>query len=203
MNTMDDKNPDAIKREMYRESLDSIRVFNPTDKDFTILWDGFKHTVPNKNKDTGFGKGQKVMPRYLAAKWCRDMKNKIIGDASEEKVREMIEKASPDLKIKYEADPLERQRLYQMTPGINDSKEIERIYDIIWLGIEERYGIDDEVPTAHDGIQDQRPIEEQVLAKMNRPVKKAYQEDIKASTPSPVYPISNAKKKLAEEVEKS
>ena len=41
---------EAFHRELYRRSLDSIRVYNPLDKDFTILWDKFKHTVPNKNK---------------------------------------------------------------------------------------------------------------------------------------------------------
>jgi hypothetical protein len=164
-------NSDAIKREMYRTSLDSIRVYNPTDTDFTIVWDGFKHTVPSKSKDTGFGPGQRVMPRYLAMKWCRDMKNKIMGEESEKKVQEMIASASQDMKIKYEADPLERQKLYGMTPTINDPKEIQRIYDIIWLGVEERYGIEQESTQAGE-VEDQRPVEEQILDSLNRPVKK-------------------------------
>lgn len=198
-----DKNPDAIKREMYRSSLDSIRVYNPTDQDFTIIWDGFKHTVPSKGKDVGFGKGQRVMPRYLAMKWCRDMKNKIIGENSEKKVAEMMASASQDMKIKYEADPFEKQKLYSMTPNINDEVEIKRIYDIIWLGVEERYGIEDSVEGEHDGIQDQRPIEEQILDSMNRPVKKALQEQESVSEKpvSTVYPISQAKKNLVKEVQ--
>ena len=197
-------NPDAIKREMYRTSLDSIRVYNPTKTDFTILWDGFKHTVPNKDKDVGFGKGQRVMPRYLAQKWCRDMKNKIIGEESEILVQDMIDRASDDMKLKYQTDPLEKQRLYDRTPSINDESTIKRVYEIIWLGIEEQYGIEDETPIENDGKVDQRPIEEQVLDGMNRPVKKPEikktwldpKPEVKPPVNPAIYPISQAKKKL-------
>jgi len=189
--------PDAIKREMYRTSLDSIRVYNPTNNDFTIVWDGFRHTVPNRDKDVGFGKGQKVMPRYLAMKWCRDMKNKLIGEEAEILVRELIERASEDMKLKYQTDPYEKQKLYDRTPTINDEAGIKRIYDMIWLGVEERYGIEEE-EVKSDGMEDQRPIEEQILDSLNRPVKKPAPEvkpEVKSS-----FPINKAKKKLVEEV---
>lgn len=191
---MADEKSEMIKREMYRTSLDSIRVYNPTDKDYAVIWDKFKHIIPAKDKDTGYGKGQKVVPRYIANKYVREMKNKMIYESADVRVQELISRATEDMKIKYQSDAFERQKLYEMTPSISDPKEIERIYDILWLGIEEKFGIDDaedEIP--NDGKIDTRPIEDQILERMERPAKKR-EEPVDTK-----YPISS-KKKLVSEV---
>lgn len=190
---MADQSQDAIHREMYRKSLDNIRVYNPTNADYIIEWDGFKHVVPHKNKDTGFGKGQRVLSRYLAEKYARDMKNQIINMESEERVKQMIEDAPLELKSKYQDDPFEKQKLYERVPRTDDPKKIKEIYDVLWMGVEEQYGLDQEVADTSDGKIDVRTVEERTLADLERPVKK---QEIDTK-----YPITSNKKKLLEEVQ--
>ena len=190
---MADQSQDMIHREMYRKSLDNIRVYNPTNEDYTIEWDGFKHVVPSKNKDTGFGKGQRILSRYLADKYVRDMKNQIINMESEEKVKEMIKDAPVELKGKYQDDPYEKQKLYDRVPRTDDPKKIREIYSVLWLGIESQYGLDDPITDTSSGKIDTRTIEEQILSEMDRPAKKQVEEE------KPT--ISSAKKKLLDEVQ--
>ena len=194
---------EAFHRELYRRSLDSIRVYNPLDKDFTILWDKFKHTVPNRNKDTGYGKGMKVVPRYIAQKYAKEIKNHIVNNMAEDKVKELMEKASDDLKIKYESDPYERQKLYEMSPKTDNPELIKKIYAQVILGVEEEYGLSvEEKQVDSDGEIDPRPVEEQIFDSFD---KKYVGEEVKQparlteSEPEKKYPI-NKKSKLVKEV---
>lgn len=191
---------DALKREMLRESLDLIRVYNPTDKDFTILWDGFKHVVPNKNKDAGYGKGQRVVQRYLAKWYLKHMTDYIINtkaDIELQKIKDAYEKDGIEDSLLKANQLIERKREYRT----DNAEEIAKIAEIIWLGIEEKYGIDQiESEQEQHGIQDQRPVHEQIADtlknKRARPVEATQNKEETTE-----YPINKAKKKLAEEVQ--
>lgn len=185
------ENNNAVLREMYRKSMDSIRVYNPTQKDFVVEWDGFKHIVPSSKKDVGFGSGQKVFARYLANKYAKDMKDHLINTKNEEEVKAMIEDAPRDLRAKYESDPYERRVLYDRVPRTDDPKRIKEIFEVIWMGVEERYGMDQAEADENDGKIDTRTIEEQMLAELDNPAPK----------PEPKVQPAN-KAKLAEEVQK-
>jgi hypothetical protein len=89
---LDNPSGEAFKRELYRRSLDSIRVYNPTDEDYFVEWDGHNHRVPGKNKDTGEGKGMRILPRYIAEKYCREMKNKLINEENDKKLADIKER---------------------------------------------------------------------------------------------------------------
>lgn len=179
----DSERQSAIHREMYRKSLDKIRVYNPTEQDHVVVWDGFKHVIPSKHKDMGWGKGERVVDRYIAEKYCRDMKNKLIYEQGEEFVEKLIERATEDMRIKYQTDPYEKQRLYNQAPSINDEKLIKKIYDTLWLGVEEKFGID-EIVEENDGIEDNRPVEERILLDMDRPVKRPTVEEVTNEQPA-------------------
>jgi hypothetical protein len=95
---------EAFKRELYRRSMDRIRVYNPTDKDFVLLWgtEKYKYIIPSKNKDMGWGKGMRVFERYLAEKYARDMKNQLIHKMADDTLKSMeerMEKAGVDASL--------------------------------------------------------------------------------------------------------
>lgn len=188
---MDNQQNSPVLREMYRKSMDSIRVYNPTNKDFVVEWDGFKHIVPASTKDVGFGKGQRVLARYLAEKYVRDMRTQIINQENEKAVQAMIDDAPYELKSKYETDPYERQRLWDRQPRTDDPKKTKEIFKTLWMGVEERYGLD-QIGDEESPLKiDTRTMEERILAEMDKPIGKI---EVK-SEPKP-------KAKLAEEVQK-
>lgn len=204
MGTSDAEKSNAILREMYRTSLDSIRVYNPTVDDFIVVWDGFKHIIPARTRDMGFGLGNRILPRYLAMKYVREMKDKLVNEAADNYVKQLIREAPEDMKAKYESDPFEKQRLYDRAPKTSDEKQIKKYFNVLWIGVEERYGITDVVDES-DGIQDPRTIEEQILADMNKPVTPIKKEDGTELTPVEVptekkFPINAKKKQLEQEV---
>lgn len=178
MSTPYDPRGDALKKEMERSSLDIIRVYNPTDEDYILDWDGFKHRIPAKQ--------QKSLQRYLATKYCREMKNQLINkmaDTELEKLKQsLIEKGDTD--AVYNAnDRFQRQNKYRT----NDLELIKKIYKDIWLGVESAYGRDDVEPEKAENSKQYASPEDEVLAGMNL----EYQEPevIKLSD----YPINKRK----------
>jgi len=190
---------EAVKREMYRSSMDLIRVYNPTDEDFSIIWGEFKHVVPNKNKDIGYGKGQRVVQRYLAMWYLKHMADHIINqkqDAELRKVHAQLEKEGVEDSLLKANQLVERKRELRT----DNQEEIKKIAEVIWLGLEERFGLDEQMAGATKAeIQDQRPIHEQIADTLKNkrvaPVETA--EPVRNTTE---YPINKAKKKLVEEV---
>lgn len=204
---------EALKRELYRKSMDRIRVYNPTDKDYTIVWgtEKYKFVVPNKNKDTGWGKGQLVIERYLAEKYARDMKNLLIHKMADDALDAMtkkLEAAGVDNFLWKANESFTQSGKYK-----TDNPElIKQIYEEIWLGVEEEYGLDTVEDDDSGYRSDLRPVEEQILSTLDRKAKpRASSEQIlthentsqEIPTEAPItdskYPI-NKKKKLIEEV---
>ncbi len=140
MNTS--QNPDAYKKELERRSMDSIRVFNPTDTDYYVEWDGYKHRVPGKNKDEGIGKGMRVLPRYIAEKYVREMKNLLINQMNDKRladIKEKLQKAGTADIVWNANTELERQHDVR-----TDNPElVKKYYEICWLGVEQEYGMDE------------------------------------------------------------
>jgi hypothetical protein len=188
---------EAYHRELYRRSLDSIRVFNPTDEDFIVVWDKFKHIVPSKNKDMSYGKGQKVLPRYIAEKYARSIKDKMIHEMADKKLEQLKEsyekQGSEDPLLKANLT-IERRREYR-----TDNRElIKEIYAQIWLGVEEEYGLlAEEKKTANDGKIDTRPVEEQILSGMD---KKYVPEEVKKEVLIDDKPVNKPSKSKADVV---
>ncbi len=68
---------ERIIREMERRSGDLLKVSNPTDEDspadFTMHGGYFHPQVPNRTKDSGYGKGCMVLPRSIAENYLEKM----------------------------------------------------------------------------------------------------------------------------------
>jgi len=60
---------EAIKRELQRKSLDSIKVLNITSEDYIVYWDKYPHRVPANSSA--------VLPRYIATKYVKEMTDKM------------------------------------------------------------------------------------------------------------------------------
>ena len=104
---MTDKTQDKDIHTKLREiSLSFVMVFNPTDEDFVIKWaqagihyygkgGGSGQTgdppqnwiVPHKNNDTGYGKGKKEVPFFIAEKYYKEMSTKLINEEADKKMR--------------------------------------------------------------------------------------------------------------------
>jgi hypothetical protein len=179
-----DPRGEALKKEMERSSLDVIRVYNPTNRDYVLDWDGFKHRIPAKQ--------QKSLQRYLASKYCREMKNQLINEMADKELdnlkQTLIDKGDTD--AVYNAnDRFQRQSKYRT----NDIELIKKIYKDIWLGVESAYGRDDMEPEKAENSKLYASAEDEVLASMNMEYREP--EEIKLSD----YPI-NKKKDIDKEI---
>jgi len=197
MSLSDSERNSSILREMQRTSLDLIRIYNPTDEDFTIVWDGYKHIVPNKNKDTGYGKGMRVVQRYLAMWYLKHITDKIITEKQDAKIAQLrtkYEDAGIEDSILKAQLEVERNRSLRT----DNEQEVKKIAEVVWLGIEERYGMDDEVVEQATSI-DQRPVHEKVVDELTNKVYKKKVEPVE-EVEEKKYPINKSKNKLEQEV---
>lgn len=177
--TMDPQNKKAnqvfeeYKRELLRSSMDTIRVANPSDQDYFVDWDGFKHKVP--------AKGEASLPRYIAKKYVQEMKDQIINRSADEE----IEKIKGNLMKQGNADPIYNANLQlsRAPDRFSTSNEalIAKIYPTLWLGVESKYGLDSVPAEATQGY-DSRPNEDKVLAGLDKPY-----------VAGDTYPINKAK----------
>jgi hypothetical protein len=145
---MSDLQGEAWHNEQRRKMQDQIRVYNPTDKDYTLRWDDggavSKFVVPAKDKDMGWGKGMRVMQRYLALKFTRELTTEIINSKFNEILLEKKEKLEKQgaTAVEYNANIQLMGTKYSDTSKADVRQPIE---DEIWMGIEEEFGMDIEM----------------------------------------------------------
>lgn len=160
---------EATLQEMERKAQDRIRVYNPTEEDTTVIWGGLGFVIPAKNKDLGHGRGQQILPRYIAKKYCIEMTTKILGQRLTKAVQDAnqlrAERGQPKMNHWEE-------RLNFEAPFRTDNPEARRaILPLLWLGIEEEFGMD-VVSNNQTDRRDPRSIDEQMLASLDRPARK-------------------------------
>jgi hypothetical protein len=140
---------DTYKRELERHSKDIVMVHNPLDKDYTCIWDKFKHVIPNCNRDIGFGKGNNELPFYIARKYFNEMKDIMVNTSNQkivEKRIEIKEKSGANFETKWH-----EQTVWNNLPRTNDRKVVDSLFEELWLGIVREFGLDEvenEVPMA-------------------------------------------------------
>ena len=131
---------EAWHNEQRRRSQDLIRVYNPTEQDYVLMWENERFIVPSKDNDKGWGKGMRVMQRYLAQKYTREIVDKMLIDGQD--------KALEERKVKLAGQGNEYPTFnanMQMSGLRTDSPSLrEPIEDQVWLGIEEEFGVDRE-----------------------------------------------------------
>ena len=141
---------EAWHNEQRRRSQDLIRVYNPTEQDYVLMWENERFIVPSKDNDKGWGKGMRVMQRYLAQKYTREIVDKMLIDGQD--------KALEERKVKLAGQGNEYPTFnanMQMSGLRTDSPSLrEPIEDQVWLGIEEEFGVDRE----YVEIKEEKPM---------------------------------------------
>lgn len=182
---------EAVKREMYRVSQDDCMVFNPTDEDFVVDWDGFKYIIPNKDKDMGWGKGMREVKRYIAAYYCRHMKNKLINEKGVQEGEKMIAKRRKEGKEEYTDAYVENRQVWDKVPRTDDPKLMAEIYPALFLGVVREFGLEFSEEERKAGL-DTRSQEEIVMEELQK------KKFVPSSTTAPM--VTDSKEKLAKEV---
>ncbi|SRR5258706_3625912 len=179
---------EAWHNEQERKSKDLVRVYNPTNKDFRVNWDGNIFVIPAKS--------EKTLIYYVATKYVRDMKDQLINEQNEKELARLL--AERVSKGQLELTPYERQTLIDKMPHTDNEKLVGEIYSTLWLGIEEEFGLDGVVEMEEERLAT-IPVEEKVLANMQRRyVPKVQSEADSEALQKPDVPSNH--KKIAEEV---
>lgn len=135
---------DMILAELRRRSRDRCMIFNPTDQQFVFRWDGTPYQVPPRDKDIGFGKGRRVMDRYLCDNYLKRMIDHLIGMNNLKRVEEenarRAERGMPPMT--HHEDRL------KFDLRTDDPTLVRHFYDMCWGGVVEEFAADviDEAP---------------------------------------------------------
>lgn len=130
-------NQQAYHREMRARSLDTILVHNPSKEDFIIENDKYgvepqKKLIPHCKKDIGHGKGNAVLPRFLAERYVKTMIEAIITD--------IADKDWEEKKKNYRTLDETIQHADKVAIRTNDLKLWKDLTPKLWLGVVEKFG---------------------------------------------------------------
>lgn len=156
---------DAYKRELQRKSLDTLMAFNPTDTEYRVIWDKRIFPIPAVHQDMGYGKGKMQLPRYIAEKYFKEMKDILINKMNTEKAEKML--ADHYAKGREELSKHdENLKIHDKGLRTDNDNKVAELYDILNRGVVQEYSADylDESVT----LEDMRPIEERISEKMNK-----------------------------------
>jgi len=138
------------RRELERRSNDEIKIFNPTDQDYTIRYGGYVWTI-KKQSDL-------IVPRYIALHYLQHMTDALILKESDE----LVEKE----KKKYRGNfwPAEEERIALRT---NNPDLRKKYIAQLWKGIVRKFGMD-ETPAEEQGKEENHtiPQDEQLLEEL-------------------------------------
>jgi hypothetical protein len=155
-------------RELERKSRDTLAVYNPTDEDYTVYWDGFGFVIPRATKDNGHGPGIAYLPRYIAVNYLSQMTDKLIMDEVNRRVRE--ENEDRIKKRKQNAMNHWEERLIFERSLMPDNEILRKQWlPTLFKGIVDQYGATT-LPQQREGgrQRDLRPLDEQLLEEMDR-----------------------------------
>lgn len=157
-------------REMARKAQDRIRVFNPTETDYTVRWDGIGFVVPGRVRDNGNGAGQAILPRYVAQNYVKHMTDKILGEKMISAIRSENERRRSTGQANM--NQWEERIQYDTQFRIDNPDARRMVLEVLWLGIEEEFGMDTPERVQDQGNYDPRSLDERILEKLDRPARK-------------------------------
>jgi hypothetical protein len=128
----------AYHTELYKRSLDTWRVHNPTDKDYIVYNDrrvtNERWIVPAQTKDIGKGKGNQDVPMFIMRRYLNQMGNELI----QEKIRQDWDTKKENYRLEERGMMEERFALRS-----NDPKLWDDVTPLLVKGIVSRYGGED------------------------------------------------------------
>lgn len=161
-------------RELERRSQDEIRVYNYTSEDFQVSWDRYLWTIPNKDRDTGSGKGQAILPRYVAENYVKHFTDKVLSIVKDKAIADEQERRKEKGQELLKVDSEDRLR-YETQFRIDNPEKRRDIIKKIWLGIEREYGVD-QIPDMAQPNLDDRSLDQKLLAELEKPAQKREEE---------------------------
>jgi len=147
---------DKLLREMKRKANDEIRVFNPTNEDYEARFDGLRWVIPAKDRDIGYGKGDNVVPRYVAKNYFTHMIDKLIMEESDKLMAADRKKFGDD---SWEYSKIERRKALKT----NNPELRKKYFKILWKGVEREFGVDEVAQEEIAPRSDARPLDEQLM----------------------------------------
>lgn len=156
---------DAWKREAERRSLDTMMVYNPTNKEYRVVWDKRIFPIPACDKDMGYGPGKMEVYRYICDKYYVEMRDLIINSENKEKADKML--ADHYAKGREELSKHDENiKIHDKGMRTDNERRGEELYDLLVLGLVREYSagyIDDK-----QSVEDMRPIEERIAERSNK-----------------------------------
>lgn len=165
---------ESTRREMYRKSLDTIRLYNPLDVTFKYMYDGYWHQV--------LSKGTKDEPRYLARHFFKKIAEFMIGQQGLLKGTELKELREKQLGKSFLDKYEENIEIWNKVPKLDDPELLAEIRDVVIMGVVEEYGLEltEEVIGVASKPIDFRPLSDQIFEESEKRVE----------TPPSKYPIN-------------
>lgn len=169
----------ARRREWARLSQDTIRVYNPLDRDFRFLYDGFPNTVKAKS--------YKDMERFRAMLYAKKIVQFLIGQdqlVMHADIMAKREEKGSDTMTPYE----ENRQVWDKTPKLSDPQLQEKYLSQVIVGLVEEYGKEEPLPEQR--ITPRNPLEntqEQIFSKLTK--EKIAPEDTKPLQSKVVKPL--------------
>lgn len=182
----------ATKKELERMSQDSVRVYNPTDKDFITRFDGNRFVVPAKSRDIGYGLGQAVHPRYVALKYAKEMYTYLV----ESKMLDVLNKENERRRASgnREMDKwMGGEGQVFGTAFITKEEENKlQLYSQLILGIEHEFGMDEIAEERQEPQRDSRVSDTMIMNMLlKRKPSSPSSTDDNSFDPSAVLPETN------------
>lgn len=151
---------EAWHNSQKRKQYDTIRVKNPTDEDFYVMYDTNQYQRVPKQATID-------VPFHIAVRYVQHMKDKIINDRAKKMHDDfLLERQKKGLPM-YTDKAVENNETYMLStfPKTNDPKLIKEIYSDLWVGTVAFYGRDlppEQVDT-RSGEVDLTPVDTKVL----------------------------------------
>jgi hypothetical protein len=149
--------------EMARRAQDRCAIYNPTESDFTFMYNGFNWKIPAKNKNEGNGMGIAVYQRDHALTGMKKMIDAILTKQSDDAVKEENKRRVNNRQ--QEMDTWKEQPAFEARYSINRPELREPLIREIWKGIVEEYGKD--MPVEGFTQRDERSIDEKLVSSLD------------------------------------
>lgn len=136
---------EAWHKEQERKKYDIIRVKNPTNDDFYVMYDVNQHQKVPANSVID-------VPRYIATRYVQHMKDKIVHERAQKMHDAFIAERTKKGLPAYTDKAVENNETYlrQDFPKTNDPKIIEELANELWVGIVHEFGRDVPPPMANE-----------------------------------------------------
>ncbi len=153
---------ELAKRELARRALDTIRIYNPLDHTFAFMYDRYWHRIPAKS--------YKDLDRYLAMHFFKKICDFMIGEQIMAKGEELKKIRERQMGHVYTDKYEENVQIWDRTPKLNDPELIEKIKQVVLVGVVEEYGMDEPEPDTRvpDEPLDYRPMHEKIFSSIDK-----------------------------------